>query len=135
MIAHLTWEVFRSVKFLGPLYGQDLLSAYAAADVFVLPSHFESFGIVLLEAAASGLPIVSTRVGVAEELVVNGVNGFTLPSVGDEFALRIATILSSSQFRENADKLRTNVLVNFEWEKVTDSLARVYEECSSKNRS
>lgn len=127
--------VFRSVKFLGPLHGQGLLSAYAAADVFALPSHFESFGIVLLEAAASGLPIVSTGVGVAEELVVNGGNGFTLQSVGDEFALRIVTVLSSSRFRENAERLRTNVLVNFDWEKVTDSLVKVYEECSTKNRS
>lgn len=126
--------VFRSVKFLGLLVGQDLLSAYAAADVFALPSHYETFGIVLLEVAASGLPIVETRVGIAEELVVDGVTGFTLSSVGDEFALRIAAILSSDRFRESADKLRTNVLVTFDWDKVTDSLVDVYEEYSSENR-
>lgn len=48
----------------------------AAADMFVLPSVYESSGLVFLEALASGLPIVATRVGVAPEVVADGVNGF-----------------------------------------------------------
>lgn len=48
----------------------------AAADMFVLPSVYESSGLVFLEALASGIPVVATRVGVAPEVVSDGVNGF-----------------------------------------------------------
>lgn len=56
----------------------DVVPYYHAADVFVLPSHYESSGLVFLEALACGLPIVATRVGFAPELVVDGENGYLI---------------------------------------------------------
>jgi glycosyltransferase involved in cell wall biosynthesis len=58
---------------------REVLQAYDRADVFVLPSRFESFPRVLLEAMASGLPIVATRVGGVSELVAEGENGLLVP--------------------------------------------------------
>ncbi|GGI46674.1 glycosyltransferase [Agromyces flavus] len=54
----------------------DVVTFYHAADVFVLPSHYESSGLVFLEALACGLPVVATRVGFAPELVSDGENGY-----------------------------------------------------------
>jgi glycosyltransferase involved in cell wall biosynthesis len=75
------------VRFLGPLDRDELVEWYARADVFVLPSRSEPWGMVLNEAAAAGLPLVATEeVGAAQDLVEDGVNGFRVPS-GDEAAL------------------------------------------------
>ncbi len=65
------------VKFAGYLTGEPLSQAYASADVFVFPSAFESFGLVILEAMASGIPVVSSRVGGAQDMIEEGVSGYT----------------------------------------------------------
>jgi glycosyltransferase involved in cell wall biosynthesis len=74
------------VKFVGYLTGEVLAQAYASADIFTFASAFESFGLVLLEAMASGLPVVSSRVGGAQDMVTEGVNGYTF-APGDVEAL------------------------------------------------
>jgi glycosyltransferase involved in cell wall biosynthesis len=74
------------VKFVGYLTGQPLAQAYASADIFAFPSAFESFGLVLLEAMASGIPVVSSRVGGAVDMIAEGVSGYTF-AVNDVEAL------------------------------------------------
>jgi glycosyltransferase involved in cell wall biosynthesis len=85
--ARLRSQADERVAFRGAL-GRDALPAeYAAADVFVLPSRSEPWGMVLNEAAAAGLPLVaSDGVGAAHDLIEEGVNGFRVP-VGDADAL------------------------------------------------
>lgn len=62
------------VLFLGPRF--DLEPIFAAADMFILPSAYEANALVILEALAAGLPVITTPVGYAPEVVVDGVNGF-----------------------------------------------------------
>ncbi|HEX4215390.1 MAG TPA: glycosyltransferase family 1 protein [Candidatus Dormibacteraeota bacterium] len=61
--------------FAGCLTGQDLVAAYASADLFVFPSETETLGLVLLEAMASGCPVIAARAGGIPEIVEHGVNG------------------------------------------------------------
>jgi len=65
-------------RFLGPLTGTALSSAYASADLFCLPSRTETFGQVVLEAAASGLPVIVTDQGGAHESVVDAETGIVV---------------------------------------------------------
>lgn len=82
----------------------DIRSFLAAADMFVLPSHYESSGLVFLEALASGLPVVATRVGVAAELVRNGENGFLVGQDAREIADRLEQLAAEDlgPWRERA---------------------------------
>ena len=68
--------------FMGYLRGEELWSAFASADMFVFPSAMETFGLVLIEAMASGLPVVTSRVGGVDDMVHPGVNGYVF-NVGD----------------------------------------------------
>jgi glycosyltransferase involved in cell wall biosynthesis len=69
--------VAHAVRFAG--YQEDVVSAYAAMDVFVLPSRDEGFGLVFLEAMAVGVPVVGTRVIGSEDAVEDGVTGLLVP--------------------------------------------------------
>jgi len=83
-----------------PLRKDELKEVYAKADIFVFPSRMESFGIVLLEAMASKLPIISTDVGAARELIINKKNGFII-SIGDWKAMAsyIERLLADANLR------------------------------------
>ncbi len=68
------------VQFMGYMQGEALSQAYASADIFVFPSALETFGLVVVEAMAAGLPVVASRVGGVADVVREGVNGYTFES-------------------------------------------------------
>lgn len=73
-------------QFMGYMQGETLSHAYASADIFVFPSALETFGLVVTEAMAAGLPVVASRVGGVGDVVREGVTGFTF-DVGDVEAM------------------------------------------------
>lgn len=73
------------IRFVGAV--SDMPRAYAAADVLVAPGWHDAFGFVLLEAAACGLPVITTRATGASELIREGVDGFVLETPADTAAL------------------------------------------------
>jgi glycosyltransferase involved in cell wall biosynthesis len=97
------------VLFLGPRY--NLRPYLAASDLFVLPSAYEANALVVLEALASGLPVVSTRVGFAPEVVVDGVNGFLVERDAREVGERMQQLaeLSDEDLAEYRRHARSSV--------------------------
>jgi glycosyltransferase involved in cell wall biosynthesis len=69
-------QLMPEAVFTGYLAGEDLAAAYASADIFAFPSTTDTFGNVIIEAQASGLPVIVSDVGGPKELVSEGVNGF-----------------------------------------------------------
>jgi len=82
--------------FTGYLTGDDLAAAYASSDVFVFPSGTDTFGNVVLEAQASGLPVIVTDMGGPKENLIPGVTGHIVPE-GDPVALAEAILLMAGQ--------------------------------------
>lgn len=116
------------VRFCGFVEHDHMPSQYAGADLFVLPSRRESFGLVLAEAMACGLPVVSTTVGAIPEVVEDGVTGLLVPP-DDPRALAdaINTLLSDPQ-RRKAMGIAGGERVEkyFTWDKVADRVLEGY---------
>jgi len=116
------------VRFVGVV--DEVAPLLAAADLLLLPSETESFGLVALEAMASGVPVVASRVGGIPEVVEHGVSGYLAP-VGDvdamaDFSLRI---LSDCEARKRfGEAARERAVRLFDWHRVVPRYEEVYRE-------
>ncbi|MGE5224818.1 MAG: glycosyltransferase [Omnitrophica WOR_2 bacterium] len=122
------------VTFLGKR-GQDTLPYYySAADAVVVPSHYESFGMVALEAMACGTPVVASQVGGLAFLVQDGVTGFTVPD-GEPEALcgRLRALISDHRLRLRMGEQAANFAREYAWPKITDRIVAVYKQALSSN--
>lgn len=90
---------YDNVVFTGYLKGQELSAMYASSDVFVFPSGTETFGNVVLEAMASGLPVIAVNSGGVKDNVINGYNGLMcLPRDATSLAGAIIKLADDKQF-------------------------------------
>jgi glycosyltransferase involved in cell wall biosynthesis len=111
-----------------------LLDAYASADVFCLPTRFEPFGIVFLEAMYFGLPCVGTNAWAVPEMITDGVTGYTVP-VDDAAALadRLLRLLSDPALaRRFGDAGREYARCHFTWPAVAGRMMRAIEPVTSR---
>lgn len=125
-----------SVVFLGQVEGKSLAKWYSASDIFVIPSLYESFSIVALEAMASGLPVIASDVGHLPTLVKPGGNGLLFPS-GNRDALSTAILeLAGDLFlaRAMGDEGRKFVEANFGWERIGETIEQYYESLVRNNQ-
>src|SRR5204863_673784 len=104
------------VKFVGPREQDELPLYYAAADVCVIPSYSESFGMVAVEAMACGTPVVASSVGGLRSTVIDGETGFLVPS-GDAraFAQRINQLLDSDELRARLGQAGARAAAGYRW--------------------
>jgi glycogen(starch) synthase len=121
-------RIRRSVDFVGHLPDRALVALLAAADVVVLPSRYEPFGIVALEAAAAGAPLVASTAGGLAELVVDGVTGLSVtPGDVEGIAEAVRAVLTDPEAaarRAKAAKARLNA--EFNWQGIAKQTAEIY---------
>lgn len=117
-------------SFPGNLDHEILPAYYAAADVCVVPSHYEPFGLVAIEAMASGTPVVASDVGGLQFTVVPEKTGLLAPAKDKvAFAQAIDRILSDDDYRNQLGKAaRQRVISKFSWDGVAEQLGELYTE-------
>ncbi len=117
------------VTFLGKRSQDSLPYYYSAAEAVVVPSQYESFGMVALEAMACGKPVVASQIGGLAFLVKDGITGFSVPvDDPDELASRLTSLLADSNLREEMGNQAVLAAQEYSWERITSKLMGLYEE-------
>jgi glycosyltransferase involved in cell wall biosynthesis len=119
------------VEFLGFVPDEDLPDLYARSMVFAMPSLYEGFGIVMLEAMAAHLPVVAFRTGATPEVIEEGTTGF----LADPHTLadRLATVLEDpKRAAEMGRGGRERVEAEYTWSRVAQMTLEVYEEAAAR---
>jgi D-inositol-3-phosphate glycosyltransferase len=121
------------ITFLGKRSQDTLPYYYSAAEAVVVPSQYESFGMVALEAMACGTPVVASQVGGLAFLVQDGVTGYTVPSdEPDALAGKLTKLLSDTALRTQMGDQAARFARDYSWEIIAGKLIQVYEDLISK---
>ena len=119
-------QIHDSVSFLGLVKHEELPYFYSAADLCVLPSYYESFGLVALESLACGTPVVVTKVGGLESVIRQGDTGYVvLDNTPFRLANKMALLLSMSNKKEVISSIRASV-TKFSWSKIAEAIVNEY---------
>ena len=115
------------VTFLGTRSQDTLPYYYSAAEAVVVPSYYESFGMVALEAMACGTPVVASQVGGLAFLVQDGITGFTVP-VDEPLALadRLRILTTNPELQHKMGREAAEFARNYSWEKIADQIVNIY---------
>jgi len=120
--------VGQTVVFLGKRDQDKLPYYYSAAELLVMPSHYESFGMVALEAMACGTPVVASEVGGLAYLVKDGETGFTVPDQEPEkLCEKISLLLNDKQLHLMMSQRAVEYAQDYAWEKIAQQIVEVYE--------
>ena len=108
--------------FLGMISHEDLATVYASSDVYFFPSDTESFGNVIIEAMASGLPCVAADGGGPKSLITEGVNGYLCPPNDAEYYMeKINNLLEDEPLKERISKGGLAFTDTLSWEKLAET--------------
>ena len=118
-------------KFLGQMKFEDVIEFYKAADAYLQMAKSEGFCNPLLESAAAGLPIVSTNVGVARDMIKDKENGFIV-STDSEVAERIKLLRKDGALRMTMGQKIREAVKPYDWEIIIDKLESIYKELAAK---
>ena len=122
------------IKFLGKVLAPDLYEIYKMGDVFVTASEIETQGIVLIEAAASGLPLVAVNAGAVREICVDNENGFLIEinksiksDVASMISKAVSMILKDKKMRERFSVNSVKLASEHDFEKTLDKFINIYQ--------
>jgi glycosyltransferase involved in cell wall biosynthesis len=116
------------VAFLGYVSDEKLPNIYAASDIFVLPAIYENFPFAILEAQATGLPVISTKVGGIPEFLVDNQNGFLIdPGDSTQLTQRVLALLQDPKLaKEMGDRGRKLIEEKLSWRLITGQVIDLY---------
>ena len=129
-------KVRKAVRFAGRVEHEQLLRLLHRCDVALLPSHYEPFGIVALEAAAAGAPLVTSDVGGLGEAVIDGSTGLSCPprDVDALAAAVCAALADPPAAQRRAQTARERLTAEFDWRTVAAETAGVYLAAKRRDR-
>ena len=133
-IAELTQQATRlgvdhHISWVGSVAHDQLPMYYNAADVCVVPSYYESFGLVAVESMACGTPVVASRVGGLTSTVMDGETGYLIPwRCPEPFAERLELLLDNDELRASFGRAAREAVERFRWQNVADAVSSLYDD-------
>jgi D-inositol-3-phosphate glycosyltransferase len=131
------FTVGKMVAFLGKRSQATLPYYYSAAEVLVMPSHYESFGMVALEAMACGTPVIASQVGGLAFLVQDGVTGYHVPDEDDDaLCSKLTALLGNPSLRRLLGQNAAEYAKTYAWKNIAAQIVEIYTDViRSKGRS
>ncbi len=120
------------VGFVGPVEHDRMPTFYNAADICVVPSYHESFGMVAVEALASGTPVLASRVGGLATIVRDGETGYLFDERSPEvLATYLCLLMSENEIRKSMAQSARQSVEKYNWSATANSLFRLYRELTA----
>jgi len=118
-----------NVVLLGQVDQKELVGLFQKAKIFIFPSHYEGLPTVVLEAMASGIPIITTSVSGCRDLIEDGYNGILIPPGSpDKLYESIKDLLNDPSYRKNLGKnARLSAEYNYSWDEVSNQIELIYK--------
>ena len=128
-----TLKIDRLVTFTGSVSHEKLATYYSAADVCLVPSYYESFGLVAVEAMACGTPVIASMVGGLKTTVVDGHNGYLIPwRCPEAFTERIEMLINNRPLRDSLGNQAKESIERLVWDRVAEQVLSAYQSCLDK---
>ncbi len=124
-------KISKRVHFTGAQPQHELPLIYSAADVTVIPSYHESFGLAAVESLACGTPVVATRAGGLKTLIQHGETGYLVPRGPGFFAERLDTLLRNPELLKRMSLAARPSVLPFSWKNVASKMQDVYDDVIS----
>ena len=122
------------VRFIDAVNRERLVGYYQAADVCLVPSYYESFGLVAVEALACGTPVIATRVGGLQYTVRDGGTGYLISwRCPEPFAERLEALLANADLRARFGRAARESVRPFDWRTVAAQIVDVYEDLLARH--
>ncbi len=123
------------IRFVGAVPQEELPHFYSAADLMVVPSYYESFGLVAVESLACGTPVIASKVGGLQYIVQDGENGFLIPwRCAGLFAEKIDAVLSDETLLEDLRASARPSVTRYSWRTVAAQIRQVYDALTAERR-
>lgn len=132
-------KAHENVIYRGKIDSESLRQAYATSDLFVMPSRYETFGVVAIEAQSSGVPVVATNISGPNDIIVPSQTGTLVPMLDSDLFLERITGFYEI-WRDNFDSFikiregcRANAVARFDWNLIALRFASMFNEVASVN--
>ncbi|HEY6287309.1 MAG TPA: glycosyltransferase [Ktedonobacteraceae bacterium] len=121
-------KISKRVHFIDAQPQYKLPAIYSAADVTVVPSYHESFGLAAVESLACGTPVVATRAGGLTTVIQNNETGFLVPRCPGFFAERLDSLLQNPTMLKEMSRAARPSVLQFSWKNVASKVQELYED-------
>ncbi|MDP8237462.1 MAG: glycosyltransferase family 4 protein [Candidatus Hatepunaea meridiana] len=127
----------KNVMFTGQIKSDDLVKIFERTDVLLQPSRWESYGVVILEAAAVGIPTIATQVGGAADLTLDGITGLTVPPDNAEaLADAMITLVNDVEYRNELGRNAYDLVSKlYDFKVHSESMETLYKDLIDKKFS